>query len=239
MNGYKVYNLSLFDRFSRLWSSCVLCDQPSGRHLDLCLSCESSLPWLANPCPRCAFPNMQASDHCAECQQREPLQRRTISLFHYEFPLNRLIGNFKYHQRFEYGHLLADLLALYIAKNLEQADFPEAIVPIPLHKTRQIERGYNQAMLLAKQIGKRLHIPVVHSGLEKIKHTTQQATLNAEQRKHNLADAFRANSQIKLPKRVAIIDDVYTTGATSSAAITALRAEGISEIDLWTIARTD
>lgn len=238
MNDCKVYKKSLFDQFSRLWSSCCLCDQPTGRHLDLCEPCQSTLPWLKNPCPRCAFPKPQAESICADCEKRTPLQQQTVSLFNYDFPLNRLLADFKYQHRFEYGQLFAELFALHISETFSAEALPQALIPIPLHPQKQQIRGYNQAMLLAKKIGKRLKIPVIANALIKIKQTESQANSTAAQREKNLQQAFEVKNTIFLPSHIALVDDIYTTGATVRAAIEALQLTTVSRVDVWTIGRT-
>lgn len=238
MESYKVYNLSIFDQLSRLWASCVLCDQPSGRHLDLCHSCECELPWLASTCPRCAYPLLAGETECQECLKRAPLQNRTESLFSYDYPINRLIADFKYHQHLQNGNLLAELLAFKIMHSRPVKDYPAALIPIPLHRSKQSSRGYNQAMLLSKRLARRLGIKLMPGALLKTSATAEQAGLSGAEREHNLQRAFEISQAAKLPGHIALIDDVYTTGATTRAAAEKLSAAGVKKIEVWTLART-
>jgi len=238
MESYKVYKLSIFDHFSRLWSSCVLCDRPSGRHLDLCDACECELPWLENPCPRCAYPLAPGQQHCPDCAQHPPLQRRTHSLLRYEFPVNRLVTGFKYHQQLPFGRVLAELLAFKLVNTLPLYDYPAALIPLPLHPHKQISRGFNQAILIAQVLARRLKLPLYSEALIKVVATQVQAGLNAEQRQSNLENAFQFFRPARLPEHVALVDDVLTTGATARAATATLLGAGVKQVDVWTLART-
>lgn len=141
---------------------------------------------------------------------------------------------------------LAKLLAELMIQALEQSDnpqsLPQALIPIPMHARKQRQRGYNQAIYLAKRLGKHFGIPVFSNALIKIKATDAQNPLTAEERKKNLLGCFQPNPRIieKLStlEHVAIVDDVITTGATVSEACRSLKTVYGNQIDLWSIART-
>jgi len=118
----------------------------------------------------------------------------------------------------------------------ENSDF-DAIVPIPLHRTRQRQRGYNQSALLARELARHLQRPVIEDSLVRIRATAPQVDLNAQARQENVRDAFRCVGHNLTGKRVLLIDDVCTTGATLEAASTALRAGGASSVWAYTLAR--
>ncbi len=105
-----------------------------------------------------------------------------------------------------------------MAEHIQNPEAVDYLVPIPLHPQRERERGFNQSELLAREIGAKLSIPVSPHGLRRIRHTMPQVTLGAEERKRNVAGAFRCNSDALKGKSILLIDDVCTTGATMDAA---------------------
>ncbi len=112
---------------------------------------------------------------------------------------------------------------------------PDALVPIPLHKTRKRKRGFNQAQLLAEKLGKRLEIPVEKGILERTKKTGPQKELNDVQRRANLKNAFQVRQNDVRLKRIVLVDDIYTTGSTIDAAAAVLLEHGAEKVYFLTI----
>ena len=110
-------------------------------------------------------------------------------------------------------------------------------MPIPLHRARLRQRGYDQALELAKPLAAALHLPLLADVLLRTKRTTAQSRLDAEARQRNLCNAFRVGGRARLPAHVVLIDDVMTTGATLHAAARALRDAGVQRVDAWVCAR--
>jgi ComF family protein len=129
---------------------------------------------------------------------------------------------------------LADIMAATWPK-WEQN--PNMIVPIPLHRRRQRRRGFNQSALLAFHLGQQLDIPVNEQAMRRVKHTSPQIGLNPVERAENVRDAFLADSRLVKNKQIILIDDVYTTGATLSAAADALLASGAAGASAYCLAR--
>ncbi len=115
---------------------------------------------------------------------------------------------------------------------------PEAIVPIPLHRDRYRERGFNQAMELALPIARRLGVDLAPHLISRPRATAPQTGLRATLRRRNVAGGFRVDSP-KLPRSVALVDDVLTTGSTLSAAARALRRAGVERVEAWVAARAE
>jgi len=142
--------------------------------------------------------------------------------------------------RFKYSNLqdLATPLGKLMSDYWEKSPLPaEIIVPVPLHPDRLRERGYNQATLLARELGKSIGLPIEKSSLARVRATLPQVELGAQERKENVRDAFRcANAELK-DKRVLLIDDVCTTGATLEACSIALRQVGARSVWAFTLAR--
>jgi len=220
---------------------CLLCDQASQSGYDLCTACVAALPWLRCACYRCAQPlaAIEGSQRlCGACQQsRSPLQR-TYAAFVYADPVNLLLRRFKFHQDLAAGRLLAQLMAPVMAglmHSVNAENRPQAVLAVPLHLSRLRQRGYDQALELAKPLARSLHLPLLH-GLRRIRATQAQSQLDAKARKSNVRNAFVAN-KTALPAHILLVDDVMTTGATLHAAAYALKKIGVKRIDAWVCAR--
>lgn len=225
-----------------LWPPrCLLCGAPGAGGRDLCAACAAALPWNRSACGRCALPlavadGAQAPDGgrlCGRCQQAPPPLDAARAAFLYGFPLDRLLPRLKFHQGLAAGRLLAALAAEAFA----QAPRPEALVPVPLHRTRLRERGYDQALELARPLARRLDLPLRDDLLRRRKPTAPQSRLDAAARRRNLEHAFEVRRHAPLPAHVALFDDVMTTGATLHAAAGALRKAGVRRVDAWVCAR--
>jgi ComF family protein len=144
------------------------------------------------------------------------------------------IANFKYHNRKEYAKFyIEEMTRLYGTKILQLA--PDVIVPIPIHKSKYLERGYNQADILAKGLGKKLNLPVSSQLLIRNKKTLPQKKLSDKERLRNLQEAFSFNKQEeerlqKTISKVLLVDDIYTTGSTIEACTNVLKSNGISRV---------
>lgn len=221
--------------------TCVLCGDPADSTLDLCSACAVDLPWITAACQRCAYPLAQESTnslHCGTCLQSPPPYTRTMSLYAYQPPLNRLITALKFHRKLSYAKLLGELMATQLRTRwYHQQSLPEVIIPVPLHQTRLRERGYNQALELARPAAKQLGIPLDTRSCQRIRATLPQSDVMAHQREHNVQDAFAVAPSFRA-KHVAIIDDVITTGHTVSELSRTLQHAGVEKIDVWCVART-
>lgn len=152
----------------------------------------------------------------------------------YQEPTSDLIHRFKYEGYSALGRPLARLLADGWP-NWEQP--PDLIVPIPLHPKRRRRRGYNQSELLAGPLGIAKSIPVCVSALRRTRHTIPQVGLGPDERQTNVQGAFEADAVVVSGRHVLLIDDVLTTGATMSAAATALLAAGAADVSAYCLAR--
>jgi len=220
---------------------CLVCDQACQSHYDLCKACTAALPWLGSACVRCAQPLAQIEGRqtvCGACQHSHSPLQRAKAAFVYADPINALLRRFKFHQDLAAGRLLAQLMASVMGnfmQSLHPVDRPQALLPVPLHVWRLRQRGYDQALELAKPLARYLNLPLIH-GLRRIRNTQAQSQLHAAARKRNVRHAFTARIR-PLPAHVLLIDDVMTTGATLHAAAYALRKAGVQRIDAWVCAR--
>jgi ComF family protein len=218
---------------------CIFCKTISDRKQDLCQACLRELPILSAGCIRCAIP-LSAAEHalqCGQCLQHTPPFDRTHALFLYQPPITKLILDLKFQQALIHARLLGELLAEKILHDWYQTkSLPSAIIPVPLHRERLKERGFNQALEIARPIAKALHLPMLVHGFIRKKHTIAQAKLPANQRRQNIRGAFVIEHDLK-DQHVAVLDDVITTGNTIHEFCQMLKKQGARKIDVWCCAR--
>ena len=209
---------------------CPVCDRivkPAGEQI--CLECLGRLKILTPPwCMRCGKKLKQEGEYCADCRRKEHVFRRGRALYEYEsaaMPIYR----FKYGGRREYAEYFGAQMAEYLGEFIRNIQ-PEGLIPIPLHRKRKAVRGYNQAELLARALGRHLDVPVYTGFLVREKNTSPLKYENPQERQNNLKKAFNiARNDVKL-ERVIIIDDIYTTGSTMDEAARTLQAAGVREV---------
>jgi ComF family protein len=215
---------------------CLLCENRA-RH-ELCERCLQDLPWNLYACRRCALPLTATARHCAACAERHPAQDSAIAPLRYEFPVDHLVAGLKYHRHLENAPLLGRLLL----EAVQDQPAPDLLLPVPLHPKRLAERGYNQALEIARPLAKHFQRPLEIRLLERTRATAAQMTLDAEARARNPRGAFRLNTSrlagLGAVQSVAIIDDVMTTGATLAELAGLLSKAGIADIRFWIVART-
>jgi ComF family protein len=208
---------------------CVVCGEAGSAGLDLCEHCRAGLPWNADGCRRCALPLGEAGQ-CPRCLHAPlPFECAQVA-FRYGFPLDRLLPRFKFHGDLAAGRVLADVWCHRVP-----ASRPHALVPVPLHRARLRERGYDQALELARRVARACDVPVLADAVHRVRATARQSELAAGARRRNVRGAFAVTGT--LPIHVALVDDVMTTGATLRAVATALRRAGVGRIEVWVLAR--
>lgn len=235
-----VYNW-LKNNLSRLFSKhCLLCLSPTNNTHLLCTKCENDLPTNYPSCVLCAIPfsQIQTTSNtliCGKCQKKPPPFTTSIIPNIYASPIKELISQFKFHNNLSFAPLLANTFIKGLKKR--KTNLPECIIPIPLHKQRLKERGFNQALELARIISKNINVPVDFALCQRTKATPFQSGLSAKQRKQNLKNAFSISDTHNY-KHVAIFDDVVTTGTTVNELAKQLKQSGVEIIEVWAIART-
>jgi ComF family protein len=208
---------------------CLLCGAESGPEL-LCPACIAELPALPESCPRCALPS-PAGAVCGSCLNRPLHFDATLALWRYEFPSDRLVRALKYRARLA--------LAGFFARSLASRPIPEVdlIVPMPLHPKRLAERGFNQALEIARGLARHLGRPIEPRGVLRVKDTLPQTELPYEERAKNVRGAFLCKLDLS-GASVAVLDDVMTTGATLNELAQALKRAGATRVENFVIART-
>ena len=216
---------------------CVVCDAEAGDDA-LCDPCRETLPRIDAGCARCAapLPGATAGLHvCGRCQTRPPNYDQAQARYRYAAPIDRLVQGFKYQRRLDWGRVLGEALAQQLQAMGARA---EAIVPVPLHRRRLRERGYNQSAELARPVGRLLGIPVLTRAAYRVRPTPAQTGLSRDERRRNVRNAFEIAQQTEIAdKHVAIVDDVMTSGHTVDALARALKRAGATEVSVWVVAR--
>ena len=216
-------------------SRCLLCGAAAGDAL-ACPGCRNEMPRLVSACPRCALPTRDDAV-CGDCFVKPPPLREAIAAFRYAFPVDRMVQALKYG-----GELaVADWFGAALARAVAHRHDPRApgagvIIALPLAPARQRHRGFNHAREIARCVAADLDLRCT-GGLRRTRDTPPQASLPWAARARNMRGAFTATRRFD-GQRVALVDDVMTTGATLHAAARALRHAGAASVDAWVVART-
>jgi len=209
--------------------TCFLC---RGAATDvLCAQCDAELPRLpAALCPRCALPSPRG-ELCGRCLSSAPSYDATVAALAYDFPADALVHAFKFR-----GELaLADTLARALLARPPPA--AERIVPVPLSAARLRQRGYNQALELARRLARATGMPLDFTACERQKDAAPQSELPLAERVKNVRGAFRCTGDVR-GRTIAVVDDVMTTGATLDELAATLKAAGAARVVNWVVART-
>lgn len=197
-----------------------------------CDGCRGDFRRVDDPCPYCGL-----ARRVAACPREHAVWSldRVIAPFDYVEPLRSHMQRFKFAGQRRLGRALGELLASVLAADPATRRV-DALVAVPLHRRRFIERGYNQAFELARPIAAALGVPLLRGGIRRRRATAAQSLLSARARYSNLHDAFGITRDVR-SLNLGIIDDVLTTGATLNALAAALKRAGAARVDGWTISR--
>lgn len=216
-----------------LKQGCMLCLAQHHSSLGLCQPCLDELPWLpAAVCPVCALPC--TSERCGHCLSEPPYFDACHSIFSYQFPVNALLQDYKYASQLHLAGTFALLLASRVS--LGQVD---TVIPMPMHAQRLKERGYNQALEIAKLICAEQMSKLDYLSVSRQKHRPPQVSLAWQARLKNIKGVFKVKPDHALKgKRIAIVDDVMTTGASLNELAKTLKQAGASHVECWIVARS-
>ncbi|HYM30928.1 MAG TPA: ComF family protein [Candidatus Cybelea sp.] len=220
---------------------CLNCREPVDRPGHLCGRCWSGIDFIVGLCcDACGLPfdyDVGEAALCGACLRRRPFYDRARAVFRYGEESRRLILSFKHADRLDGARTFGVWLARAGADLVRDAD---VIAPVPLHAWRLLRRRYNQSAVLAHALGRQAGKPVAADLLRRVRSTPSQAGLNFRERRRNVRNAFAVRpgrAAAVSGKRVVLIDDVLTTGATVEACARALRASGAAGVDVLTLAR--
>jgi ComF family protein len=215
---------------SLLEQSCVLCGTASDGS-QTCRPCTSELPRLPGKrCAVCALP-LASGRLCGACLASPPRYARVVAAFSYGYPVDALIRAYKYGGRLAYSRLLGSALARAAGTDAD------AIIAMPLAPARLAQRGFNQALEIARVVAVATGVPLMPRACRKVVDTPPQAALPWKERAKNVRRAFVCDTDLT-GRRVAVVDDVLTTGATLNELARVLRKAGAAEVQGWVVART-
>ncbi len=212
---------------------CRVCRQRSDPGRPVCLSCIRRLPRVTHPCPRCGLPETDGRV-CGRCQGKPPAFDQTIAAFRYAEPVSSIICTLKYAGDVSAARPLGLLLADCVAARGRGR--PDILMPVPLHTRRIMKRGFNQSIEIARVTAKRLKIPLSTGAVRRARHTAAQQTLSLSERRRNVRECFDVVRPPRV-RRIALVDDVMTSGATMDALAAALKRHGDYEVQAWVCAR--
>ncbi|MBQ2801485.1 MAG: ComF family protein [Lachnospiraceae bacterium] len=212
--------------------TCPVCTKvlAPGRRL-VCEECQSKLVYVKNPrCKKCGKPvENGVKEFCGDCNRKKHYYNSGRVVWVYTKEMRQSIYRFKYDNKREYADFYVTELVRLYGGWIKRLDV-DAIIPVPLHKSKYRKRGFNQAQVLAEAIGRQLEIPVLSDILVRNKNTTAQKNLNDKQRQENVKNAFKIiNNEVQL-KKILLVDDIYTTGSTIDAVARILKGDGVKEV---------
>jgi ComF family protein len=221
----------------RLGGPCAVCRQWCGEGV-----CRDCLTLHLRPVARCRQCALGVPDieRCGACLADPPPIARSVVAFDYAFPWDRLIQQLKFDGRTELAAPLARLLSQALAADAAPSRV-DLLLPVPLSAARLAERGYNQAGLVAQALAQHWSLPCPLDWLQRPLDTPHQADLPREERRRNLRGAFMVDPRRRAQlarRRVALVDDVMTTGATAREAAGELLRAGAAQVECWSLART-
>ena len=214
---------------------CILCASHQGGELGLCKDCMHTLPWhAALQCPQCSL--VSDGNICGSCLAASPRFDSTHALFTYDFPLDRLLQQYKYKESLQLAHTFATMFYQKLS-SLDNTHHIDVIMPMPMHNKRLQERGFNQALELARILAKLTKFPLDYNACQRVKLTPPQASLPLKERTKNIRGVFTCTNDLH-GLNIAIVDDVMTTGASLDELAKTLKLAGAAHIECWVIART-
>lgn len=221
--------------------ACLLCGRRlpgCGTTASFCPACTGAIsPLPAAHCRRCRhpFPNATSCHLCPSCLKRPPDFTTVYAAGRYSGTLKAAIHKMKYRQQLGLAKPLGELLALQLAADMVGFT-PDALLPVPIHRKRLRQRGYNQALEIARPMARLMGVPIEARLLQRTRPTLAQQGLSAQDRRSNLRKAFRVNTTVA-GARLLLVDDVMTTGETARACSQALIRNGAQEVRVAVVAR--
>lgn len=202
----------------------------------ICRTCAKKLPYIKEPCcMKCGKElRHEEEEYCMDCKKWERAYTQGKALFSYDERMQKSVSAFKYKGRQEYAVLYGRELARWFQTQIKRWD-AQVLIPVPVHKSRYRQRGYNQAALLARSLSHYTNIPVDENILCRRKKTAAQKALNDKERRKNLQDAFQLTKKVVQYKKVILVDDIYTTGSTADACARVLKQGGVEQVYLLSL----
>lgn len=215
---------------------CPVCDRAMFSSIFLktelcCPTCRSIPEYVQEPvCKKCGKPiENEREEYCYDCQKHPRNFVQGKALWLYKGKVKQSMYRFKYQNRREYARYYGSEIVRVYGTWIQRNQI-EAIIPIPLHRTRKRQRGYNQTELLAREIGKQMNLPIYPNLLKRVRKTKAQKNLDDAERKNNLKKAFKTQENKVQLSQILLVDDIYTTGSTMNEAALELQKAGIERV---------
>lgn len=211
---------------------CLLCGE-AAIGVALCRPCLADLPWHASSaCPVCALPT-PGGERCGACLKHPPAFDATRAMLDFQFPVDALLRRYKYA-----GFLsMAELMGCLLAAQVRDVCRPDLVIPMPLHPSRLQQRGFNQAAEIARVVCAQAALPLELHACSRTRATPPQAGLALPARRKNMRGAFACAADLS-GKRIALLDDVMTTGASLNELARCIKDAGAAHVECWVVART-
>ncbi len=215
--------------------TCPICNDvlvPDNTHKAyVCGKCINKISYISGAvCCKCGKPiDNSKQEYCFDCSRKHHLYTQGVGVWTYTAAIKNSIYNFKYHNKKIYGEFYAREMYLN-CKTILQNWNADVIIPVPLHKSRQRVRGYNQAEIVAKHLSEYINIPIDKKVLERVMNTAPQKELNDKERVKNLENAFKTITNVVKYKKVILVDDIYTTGTTVDSCTKVLIEAGVEDV---------
>lgn len=214
---------------------CLLCASHDGAELGICAPCLAELPWHTEPlCPQCALPSNGLT--CGNCLKTPPYFDATLALFSYSFPVDRLLQHYKYNEMLQLARTFASLLQQKLATRSHNNQI-DLVIPMPMHPSRLRQRGFNQALEIARIISQNMQLTLDYRSCQRLKPTPPQASLAFKQRIKNIRGVFSCATDLH-GLNIVLVDDVMTTSASLNELAKILKQAGAARVECWVIART-
>ncbi len=210
---------------------CLTCGVPVTAEQFICQHCIEALQTVPNPCSSCGLTNNTSDSICPSCRFQPPRWDNMIAPLIYSDNTRKIIQDLKFNDQLHHANAL--LTHIYPFFRGHPVDI---LLPVPLHQSRLLDRGYNQAEEIATILSGLLDIPVDRNSLKRIRATESQSGLSLNKRQQNILKAFQYTA-VQAYQSVAIIDDIVTTGSTVSEICKVLKRAGISHIEIWSLSR--
>lgn len=213
--------------------TCCLCGGTNPGDACICAGCDDDLPHISTACDVCGIPLLE-NGICGYCLRHKHLADSIISAYSYRYPLTQLIRQGKYRGEIRVLNSLTYGLAEKIQSTVQV--MPEVMIPVPLHRWRVFNRGYNQSLEICRLLSRKLDIPYNPGIIYRHRSTPPMFDLSPAQRRRNIRDSFRLPEPVNYHS-VAIIDDVVTSGATVNELARQLKRAGVRHVQAWSLAR--
>ena len=212
---------------------CIGCGHSINALQHFCSVCASQLECVNHACQLCGLENHNSGSICAACLYDPPRWQKIIAPLMYRNVSRDLLIQLKFGESL----YLANSLVSNLIGHFESGQpCPEVLLPVPLHQTRLIDRGYNQAFEIANIMSRLLKIPIDTQSLQRIRYTESQLGLSATQREKNILKAFSYKPILEY-SHVAVVDDIVTTGSTANEITKTLHRAGVANVEIWGLAR--